>query len=438
MNRLGRKLPSPPKRNKAMSERDYYPATSEHLIRNAISSLNLTETARYSNSLQTVATCSLHTKKGDLVSEGAGKGLHCIVGALAESVEHYLMQQPHENALIATTTEIRKQPALALDGIIASLPAGHKKLDCVLMSDDLLAEPTKVPLILLQPEAVVSEKLTIDPELSFMARYSTNSGSAFGCSRNEAILHGLNEVIERHILSNLLMTLCGQHESMALYTLEPGTLEDAFSELPDFIPNAKEMKILFYKSLFGSFFSIAVPKRPQGRYPICLLGSGCSMDLGTSIRRSATELVQALELFDETERAQDEKAYELLDPCPSLRPLIKLDTLRNKIFNASPLFPADTLTVEDQISVITRRLNQTGFQVLSRCVKELPNGCAVTQVYIPGFERFNLIRSGLPVVPQRHLWSGRTASYGGSYRCSVSWWNRSKQGKHYSFLLHLW
>jgi len=396
-----------------MSEREYCPTVSEHLIRKAIASLNLTATVLYANHSESVATCLLHTHDGEIASEGAGKGQHCLIGALAESVEHYVMQQGYTHAVASSTSEIRNQPALALDGIIGSLPGRPREIDCAVMNCIQTGEEVKVPLALLQPDESVAANLRKDTELSFLTRYSTNSGAAFGCSKNEALLHGLNEVIERHILSKLFMSVCGQHDGLALNTLTASTLDDIFSELPSFTPLAKEMKIFYCESIFGTFFSIAIPKRPKGRHPICPVGSGCSIDLITAIQRSTTELAQALELFDETEKAMDEKAYDLLDPCPKLRPLIKLDTLRNKIVDNSRLPPTTTLTVEQQVHTLTQRLSQVGFRPLFRRLAQLADGCMVTQVYIPGFERFNLIRSGSPVVPQRHLWSVRPVTQDG-------------------------
>lgn len=391
-----------------MSEREYCPAISESLIRNAISSLQLTETVKYTNSTKTVASCLLRNRSGLIVSEGAGKGRHCILGALGESVEHYLMQQHKTTNCMATpTSEIRAQPALALDGILSNLPINPNQIDCIHMKDMQTGILVKIPIVLLQPDAGFEHKIKDDHELSFLTRYATNSGSAFGCSEGEAILHGLNEAIERHILSNMLMTLCGQHESLAMNTLEEGALEDVFSDFPQFIPRAKEMRVLLYKSIFGTFFSVALPKRPQGRHPICPIGSGCSLDPRIAIQRSTTELTQTIDLFDETEKLQDENTHGLLDPCPWLRPLIKLDTLRNRTFEEFRLPPPTTRTVEEQIDIITQELVRTGHQPLKRCVSKLANGCAVFQVYVPGFERFNLIRLGLPVVPQRHLWTSR-------------------------------
>ena len=53
--------------------------------------------------------------------------------------------------------------------------------------------------------------------------------------------------------------------------------------------------------------------------------------------------------------------------------------------------------------MVTRGLSLVGYSPLYRSMKELKGGVQVVQVFVPGLERFNLIRSGNPVAPQSEM-----------------------------------
>lgn len=387
-----------------MSERDFKPITSEEKILAAVSALNLTAHANYKNTTKTVATCSLIGPNNVIVSEGAGKGQNCKVGAIAESLEHYLMGHTiRQNMLSASAHEIRSQHLISQDRLLTSLPDTDKQIDCVLMRDIHCGEAVRIPAILQVPDMHLSKKIQSDQTISFLARYSTNSGLAFGCSEQEAILHGLNEVIERDLLSQVLMSVCGRAQKLQLYRPSDEMLARVFSGSLALFSATRNMKIFMTETIYGSYFSMAIPKRPNGRHPICPIGSGCSADPYIAIERSVTELIQALEMFDHSEKKIDLKARDFINKVPFLRPLINLEPLRNIELNSCLFRPATGASVAEQVVHITNKISSAGYRVLLRAVFNFSNRCNVSHVYVPGFERFNLIRSGLPVVPQRHL-----------------------------------
>lgn len=222
------------------------------------------------------------------------------------------------------------------------------------------------------------------------------------------MLHGLNEIIERHALSKILMSLCGQYERLLLTSPSVDLLDEIFSDQAELRSIARRMKVLITKTIYGVYFSMAIPKRPDGRYPICPVGSGCSVDPHVAIERASTELLQALELFDESEKVADLKAYALMQRSLMLQPLINLEILRNVEYTCKRLDPPKRKSVTDQVDYIIKKTSLTGLRVLRRALFTFDNGCAVTQVYIPGLERFNLIRAGIPVVPQHLLHANRS------------------------------
>ncbi len=387
-----------------MFERELPLLISAEKITEAMSSLGLTASVEYVNPSNTVATCALKNNAGSTVAEGAGKGSNCKLGASAESLEHFVLDQSLYQSLVGCTIDdIRRQPLLNMDGLAANLPESSAMIDCVEMTDMRSGYMARVPAVLQLPHRYLADRIQTHSGLSFLNRYSSNSGIAFGCSENEAILHGLNEVIERHILSKTLMSLCGQHEQLQLKCPSHEVLNKVFSAQTQLRFIVESMKILITKTIYGVYFSIAIPKRPDGRYPICPIGTGCSVDAHVAIERASTELLQVIELSDESERENDFRAYNLIQRSPALRPLAHLEKLRNIDYTCRRFDPPERIPVADQIDYIIRKISDTGLRILHRTLFKFDNACTVSQIYIPGMERFNLIRAGIPVVSQQLL-----------------------------------
>jgi ribosomal protein S12 methylthiotransferase accessory factor len=347
---------------------------------------------------------TLLNSKGIVAAEGAGKGADCRVGALAESIEHYALEHlSSQHVHRYTVNDVQTQSLLKFDGVLANLSNPEACLDCVEMTDLQTDRIIKIPAVLQIPNPTLIYDLCQMPELKYLSRYSTNSGTAFGCSESEAMLHGLNEVIERHTLSTVLMSLCGQHDSLMLKSPDAEILNTLFPGKSQTDSIISRYKILFMPTTFGVYFSMAIPKAPDERYPICPIGSGCSVDPRIAIERAITELSQTIDLYDTEEKSSDLIAYALLKRSPALHPLIHLEKLRNIGHTCKRLDPLLNLSVVEQAEFVIEHLNALGFRVLRRTLATFANGCAVTQIYVPGLERFNLVRAGIPVVPQRLL-----------------------------------
>uniref|UniRef100_A0A7C1WSV9 YcaO domain-containing protein n=1 Tax=Pseudomonas graminis TaxID=158627 RepID=A0A7C1WSV9_9PSED len=394
-----------------MFEREFSVSASEQKIREAISSLSLIPSVKYIDSCKTVATCTLSDDSGSAVAEGAGKGQHCQLGALAESIEHYALEHCSSNGLVSRRIyEVRRQASIKLDGILANLPDSEALIDCVELKDISNGSLAAIPAVMQLPDRALVEKNTSRTDTAFLSRYSTNSGIAFGCSENEAILHGLNEVLERHMLSKILMSLCGQYDSILMRSVDVVVMRQVFPGSSRFCTLATSMKILITETIQGVYFAMAIPKQPDGRYIVCPLGSGCSVDPRIAIERAATELHQTMALYDEVEKATDHSAFALANYSSTLRPLINLEVLRNTELSCKRLDPPRRLSVQEQVEFILEKVEVTGLRAFKRTLLDFENGCVVAQVYVPGLERFNLIRAGIPVVPQHLLHANKCYS----------------------------
>ena len=119
-----------------------------------------------------------------------------------------------------------------------------------------------------------------------------------------------------------------------------------------------------------------------------------------AIYRAITEYNQIIRLYDENEYNDDEKILKFLMGRKKLIPLINIDTSNFPRFNISikNTEPMSSCKILNNINILLKGKNIFYEELIG-----FENGSSVCSTYIPGLERFNLIRLGKEVVPQRIL-----------------------------------
>ncbi len=200
-----------------MSEREISSREAFVRINNVIQTLGLRARVRYVDDGNLVATAELYNEYDTLIESGAGKGPDALVGALAESLEHYAMF--HAEPPFCKTlgcSDIASQNGVESDGIFTSLRKNIESLQCLQLASLDGCAGLFVPCALLYP--VKDERKTTSQPTRFLNRYASNSGTAFGCTKSEALLHGTLELIERHLLSRFFMAVCRLIPPIDLYS----------------------------------------------------------------------------------------------------------------------------------------------------------------------------------------------------------------------------
>jgi len=181
--------------------------------------------------------CGLLGGAGDAspVTCGMGKGRpgEARVGALFEAVEHYLtgpagfdpaVVEPAAPARIAAGP-LRED---ACSPLLARMPG--RRMACLRYRALGGGGKALVPLFLSAPwyvetgAARLRELAGDDCDYAHLMRYSCNSGSAVGVTAAEALLHALNETIERDALSLLLVRAFLGGEGFRPRLIAPETL----------------------------------------------------------------------------------------------------------------------------------------------------------------------------------------------------------------------
>ena len=390
-----------------MSERELSPSNALSKIKETIHSLGLTAITQYANKENLVATTELYDANSQLVASGAGKGPESLIGALAESLEHLIAGQP---IVLGITTchckAVAAQAPARIDGLLFNCSQIKEPLECLTLTTLDKKEKLLVPHALLCPAIAKNKHPKGNSHLNFLARYSSNSGMAFGCTEDEALLHGILEVIERHILSLFYMAICKIGPPINLYSPSTSLLAMALHNNPYAIKSAQRLQIVVIKDFLGVYFAAAFPRAGAGDLHIASVGSGCSLDVNVALQRAVTEQFQANELYDSAGEELDKKTLELLSSSEKLKPLIEFSSIKNlrlplikhqhKQFSAS---------VPHQLQILQNSLSNDGKKIFFRTLAKFANDCNVIQIYIPSLERFNIIRSGNLVAPQHTLLS---------------------------------
>ncbi|MBO4273209.1 YcaO-like family protein [Microbispora triticiradicis] len=339
-------------------------------------------------------------------AEGMGKGrrAEARAGALFEALEHYLTGpalfdpaavEPVEPARIAAGPLRADASAVLLDGRCAAPLACHR------YQGPEGAVP--VPLFLSAPWYVeadagrLRERAGDAHDYTGLMRYSCNSGSAVGVTATEALLHALNETVERDALSLLLVrAFLGTGERLSVVdprTLPPelarayavaGQVAGAPVHLLDITGDLKVPTMLAYVA--------PTPDRPHRR------GAGTSLSPAHAAWRALTELVQTTV----GERIQRRGDAERLARHPELLACGRFDLTEHLRAARTVPFPEDGARPgrpRDQLREVAARLGARGYTPLTRTVAVLPGRITAVHVVVPGLERFMLVVEGNLVLP---------------------------------------
>ncbi|MBV6822922.1 YcaO-like family protein [Pseudomonas sp. PD9R] len=388
-----------------MSERETNPAAALEKIRKIINSLNLYAVTHHTDCNELVATAKLFDNNHKLIESGAGKGPNSLIGALAESIEHFSTFHFNTDDFITQPCGfIASQKDAEHDGFLTSLRNSSEPITCLRLTTLDQAKELFVPNILLCPRMEIDSLSSANAGMQFLSRYSSNSGIAFGCTKAEALLHGTNEVIERHILSCFFMAVCEIGPAMKLYTPTKSLLTKALQNNGYALSLANKLQIIIIKDVMNVYFAVALPKSGPGYHHLSPIGSGCSLDICTAIQRAVTEQFQVNELYDDAQEAIDRKTLDFLENSKTLKSLIDFNSVKNLTLTTldSPL-EHFAKSVPTQLDSLEYSLLTIGKTLYYRVITQYADDGIVCQSYVPGLERFNLIRNGCLVAPQRIL-----------------------------------
>jgi ribosomal protein S12 methylthiotransferase accessory factor len=345
----------------------------------------------------------LHRARGVGFSYGCGKGENHRLGALAEALEHDLSERRSKPMDIAPLAYVAEQSAFSCDSFLQSVASQHREATIAVerfrrFEDDALC---------LVPAAYVNPKIYDRPEFSLneaellLSRFSCNNGAALGSSATDALLHGLNETIERHYEALLYQDILGVRDM----TLDWVRFDSSFS--PELAVRHEQVRSLIGETFtlscdtaYGNHVAISVgmPSHASG---YCHIGAGCSEHRELALLRSLDEVAQChfLAPWDETEI---EDAVSSLTKYSGLDNLLRVEhgklfeLTRPEVFQTP--HQVELGTPDQQLARRVSAIVAQGGNPLFQIIEE-DEDLTVSQVFVPSFDKFFVIRRGSIVAP---------------------------------------
>lgn len=365
-------------------------------------------------------------QEGVEITSGMGKGapLEALTGAYFESLEHFAtLGQRHKHGyeifrpseFFAADPRLAGDRALQILADVPGIPVSCTTLTCLLSEQDVLypaflTDPHFDPV---RPELDLASR----QHMASARRYSSNSGAAIGGSEDEAILHGINEVVERDILSRALAA-----RAFSLFN-EIGQL--LIESLP------KELRLIVEAAAEATGTELAVLYLSRAReLPTFLIlgdtddepayqGSGSCLCPFRAFRRAVTEYVQFAKAYERRPKtrtflkqaAMRMSNYKRLQPVVTPRwphlgigMHVKPIDFREICAGFAPVTPERIPDNVPECLAVTLDVVQKSYTtILTGTIAEFGDDIVVKQVVIPQADRFFLVTSGMPVIPNiRH------------------------------------
>jgi len=343
---------------------------------------------------------------------GAGKGnrAEARTGALFEALEHFLAGSDFLDvdkialrpAACFTTGALVAEASTA---ILAATPE-HMLASCQyssLQSDARIDVPLYMssPWYVEDPPTGLHARLGDDFDYRNAARYSTNSGWAIGVTENEAIVHGLNEVIERDAFSLLITrSFFGRTRPPAVIRLD--SLPHILAELYSYVENRLGTSVYLIDMTTDVDVPAFVAYVPPTTEKSHLAGAGASLSPGYAAYRALNELLQVYLLRESKQSTKDPFAH--LEPLREYPSLYKCG-----LFDLTDLIPqARTVAFENRpaplgptahLAELLARIHKAGFSVYQGRTRVLDNGITATHILVPGMEHFMTITQGVLIAP---------------------------------------
>lgn len=191
-------------------------------------------------------------------------------------------------------------------------------------------------------------------------------------------------------------------------TLSPNTWLDIYpyNKIIENISREYKLKIIFSSSFANLGFSVVVCNhKNQASEEFSLIGSGSSFDHRLSIKRALGEASQTITLRGEEGIRREMSLAQELGKKKRLASLIGLSNGQHVRLGCEAIRSTGikSITTDGIVDKISCRMSQLGHKVFYRHLTPPTNNLHVISTFIPGLDRFHLIRSGNLVAPQSWL-----------------------------------
>lgn len=392
-------------------ERERSLADAEQCIDTAMAALGLgVSLQRHGQALSsTVAT--VHGSGIDSTRDcvGCGKGTpdEARTGAKFEAYEHFhAVPALRAASRVADIPHTLAQPALADTLPVRMLVAQAPGLIGVLPLERLDADEPALdyPLFLID-HTYASQPLDKDTvDYHHARRYACGTGIAAGVGRNEALVHAVSEVIERHAVGTWIAQTYYRGHPESERPIDPATLPAALSDLLRQASAALGAHIVLSHAASDIDCPVVMARCVDRQ--ICGLhvaGSGASLHAEHAAARAIKELVQQYKVVEGEPEAllHWQRCGQRLQQWPRLQPCLALAPGSGE----APVSFADLgglttrLPLDIHLQTLLERCADAQRPVWSRVLREDAADVTLACAVMPRMERFAVAALGGVVVP---------------------------------------
>lgn len=343
-------------------------------------------------------------KDQKMLHVGNGKGItkkESFVSALYESLEHYYYSiQRNNDLLYLKFGELKKQDK-HIEGEYWFHYLERKKFEGKIATysyEKLSNEDKRIKYPSFLTNIYFTDKKDVMGQYPYLNYYSNNNGCASGSTLVETLIHSLSEVIERDSVSEFIMNnLVGGKLAREINVRSlPQKLKDLVKNVKNTVGSIHILDIT-EKGLIPTFLAY-VDNSKKSCFPI--IGCGSSLNSDYALSRAVTECLQTYQLVD-FDKEHDDIVKKNLNQLPQMYDLIRFKTLDTNTVNYDKckITPVEISNVE-KLKILINLFEKNDYSVYYRVIFQTRD-LYVTQTVVPGFDSFNLLLEGQPVMPNR-------------------------------------
>lgn len=336
---------------------------------------------------------------------GGGKGYkkQGVISAIGECFQHYLSFNTIKSYLpqdlcLLSSQELLEPPVLARFPKYAALFKSAKSEPFLTLNfQNIINEHDTLhyPLSLIE---VHYNKLNTPKESSArLAWRAHDTGSSLGLSYHEALLHGINEWIEKYAFSQFISNVFFLKKTDQFFKLNKESLPPHILELIRTIETTHNdrLSIVFLKNEFDIPCFLTRFEHQVG-YLVQPRGFSCSLNKQYAVEKSIFEALQCQLLRNKNTVQREKDISEALTKYPLFLEayLFDLSKHNHKTIDYHEI-PHHTCTdVEKQVQLISQKLQHSGYQIYQHTYRREACGLHTLHVLIPGLNENFLIKEG--------------------------------------------
>lgn len=391
-------------------ERKHSYQTSLKIFEKEIAKLNFTyKIQTVGHSPQTIR-CWLFNSDKTIVDIGNGKGLglQSELSAKYEALEHYLstqgsglIRQCIPSSLEEIEDKLSKLNYRALPSYFVKGPNKLKKTPWISFQG-FLGSSILVPYFLANTDYISNPLPFDDFDYSALSDIPSNNGTAIGTSFEEAMIHAINELIERDSISIFLLSTFGRKNPKKIKIINKNSLPPYLRELIAKIEDDYEEELLVVDITTDLQFPSFLTTFTKQAHLIQPMGFGTSLIASYAIERSILEALQVFHLYDEEQKSEDLMILNKFELWPKLQQCAQCNVLElMKNSHETSEFKESFINkdLHEMLDVIIRNLDCHGLHVFFAKHYQSESGVTCVKVIIPGIEQFHRVRLGSFAIP---------------------------------------